>query len=97
VRVCAGAGVCVCVCVCMCVCVCVCSSVHEIEGNVGEEAAAYMKALAGICKSLRYTPKGFPETPSLQLRISRGQLPRQQLSYSGQLRRQPFHPQKPVT
>jgi len=59
--------------------------VHEMEGNVGEEAEAYMKVLTGICKSTRYTPTGFPETPSLQLCISGGQLPRQQLSYSGQL------------
>ena len=84
-------------CVCVCVCVCVCSSVPEIEGNVGEEAVAYMKVLAGICKRMRYTPTGFPETPSLQLCISGGQLPRQQLSYSEQLPRQLFHLQRPAT
>jgi hypothetical protein len=43
--------------------------VHEIEGNVGEEAVAHMKVLAGICKSLRYTPTGFPENPSLQVLV----------------------------
>lgn len=74
-----------------------CSPVHEIGGNVGEEAMAYMKVLAGICKSLQYTPTGFPETPSFQLCISGGQLPQQQLSYSGQLPRQLFHLQRPAT